>query len=112
MSRRVWIAQCLCPQRHCIMASIDEAADQAEAEDKISKPLREQVAKAVADNTVNPWCGICQAPRETWHFELGRTRWTNMAEAMPEIEKNAAAQALTGAVFGQLLGAKTPETRH
>jgi hypothetical protein len=41
---RVWIAQCLCPQRHAILTSAGEAADRDEAEDDIEQPLRGRIA--------------------------------------------------------------------
>jgi hypothetical protein len=108
----VWIAQCLCLRRHCICAGVDEAADELDAEIKIAAPLREELSRLIESGGVNPWCGICHAPRETWHFELGRSRWTTLAEAAPEIHKIAAEQAATGAVFGELLGAKPRGRMH
>jgi hypothetical protein len=99
---RVWIAQCLCPQRHCIMAGADEAKSGAEAEQKVMRYLRETVEEWLARGTINPWCGLCGAPQESWTFELGRTRWATLEEALPEMRKSEAEQAATSAVWGDI----------
>jgi hypothetical protein len=50
----VWITQCLCPQRHCIMATVGEAAGRSAAENDIEAPLRERVAVILATREMNP----------------------------------------------------------
>jgi hypothetical protein len=100
MVTRVWIAQCLCPQRHCIVAVADTAFDRADAEQNIIGRLRATVEQWLADRTLNPWCGLCGLPRASWRYEVGRTRWATLREAMPEIRKNEAEQAVTAAVWG------------
>lgn len=98
---RVWIAQCLCPQRHCVMAVADEATDVASAE-----PIRVKLIKSVADllrtKAINPWCGLCQSPFDSWRYELGRTQWGSTAEALPALKQLAAEQAVTRAIFGDM----------
>src|SRR5579864_7504118 len=81
MMRRVWIVQCLCPARHCILAAADEAESEVEAERTIRQPLRRRIAEMLAAGVLNPWCGLCDAKRATWRFELRRTRFETMAEA-------------------------------
>lgn len=54
----VWIMQCLCPQRHCIVASCDMADSEAEAREKLDAPTREAVAELIAGG-IDPWCGLC-----------------------------------------------------
>ncbi len=101
---RVWIAQCLCPQRHCILAASGEVDGEAEAEIALTQPLRYRVASLIRERTLNPWCGICRATLETWTFEVGRTRWETLGEAMTELKRIEAEQVATGVTFGELLG--------
>lgn len=98
---RVWIAQCLCPQRHAILAAADEADDREAAETIVLSPLRAGLAALMAAGTVNPWCGLCKAASETWSYELDRTRFATMAQAIPELRRCEAGQALTRAIFGE-----------
>jgi hypothetical protein len=98
--RRVWIAQCLCPARHAIAATAGEAASEAEAVGAVERPLRIEVEAMLRAGTIDPWCDICRAPRALWAFELGRTKFTTMAEARPALERSADEQALTRAVLG------------
>jgi hypothetical protein len=98
---RVWIAQCLCPARHAIMATAGEA-DSEQAASAIEKALREAVAVMLESGEVNPWCGLCRAGVETWRYEVGRTRFATMAEATPALAQSAAEQAALRAAFGDL----------
>jgi hypothetical protein len=99
--RRVWIAQCLCPHRHCIAAVVGEADSQAEAENELIGKLKEGIDQLMAPGAGgNPWCGICGAERETWHNEVGRTRWRSMADAGGPIRDNQIRQLLTSAILG------------
>lgn len=96
---RVWIAQCLCPQRHAIMASSGEAQDEQDAA-PLGELLRTEIDKALQSRVINPWCGLCRAKSETWHYELGRTRFRTMAEAEPHLKKAEAEQLLARLLFG------------
>ena len=100
--KRVWIAQCLCPGRHTIMASAGEAEDAEAAEEQIAAPLREAISDALRVGVMNPWCGLCKAGSETWHYEIGRTRFRTIEEATPALRQNEAEQAVTRQVFGDL----------
>jgi hypothetical protein len=98
---RVWIAQCLCgPERHCILATADEAADETEAATRIAGMLRAQVAEWLAAESLNPWCGICGAKAEGWVYEIGRTRFETMRDALPEMLEIKRRQAATRALIG------------
>lgn len=66
----VWIAQCLCPQRHCICAIAGEAVDVSDAQRAILAQLQEQVADLIAKRLFNPWCGLCHAPASEWKYEV------------------------------------------
>jgi hypothetical protein len=102
MSVRVWIAQCLCPARHCVLATAGEAASEAAAKETIVDPLRAQVAEALKSGVINPWCGLCNARAETWRYDLGRTRFRSMDEAAPELLRIEAEQAATRALWGDI----------
>jgi hypothetical protein len=100
--KRVWIAQCLCPQRHAILAAGGEAEDHSAAEEALIKPLRTQVTRMIGSGTINPWCGLCKAPIESWRYEVGRTRFASMAEAEPHLRQNEREQAVVRRAFGDL----------
>jgi hypothetical protein len=96
---KVWICQCLCPQRHCIAATAAEAEDRDEAERTVEATLREELDRFPG---LNPWCGLCRAPRDSWVFELAPTVWSSMAEAEPALRAAEVAQQVTAAIFGDL----------
>jgi hypothetical protein len=99
--RRVWIAQCLCPDRHCIIASAGEAESEAEVE-AIRAGLRRMIVEGLRSGTLTGWCGLCGAKRATWRYEVGRTRFASMAEAQPALDRLEAENLLTRAVWGDL----------
>jgi hypothetical protein len=85
----VWICQCLCPDRHTIIAAADEADSEANA-GAIRTTLRRQVLELLRTGAINPWCAICGAHRATWRYELARTKFQTMAEAAPELARTEA----------------------
>lgn len=102
MSTRVWVCQCLCPQRHCILAAAGEADSQAAAEEAVENPLRASVNMLLTTRAANSWCGLCKAGQETWRYELARTRFRTIEEAAPYLERSEAEQAAMRAVWGDL----------
>jgi len=94
----VYITQCLCPARHCIIAHAREG------EDVTPEAAREALAHVVdfliAQKIIKSECGICGAPRARFHFEDARTRFETLAEAEPQMreveEANARARAMLG----------------
>jgi hypothetical protein len=98
----LWICQCLCPDRHCILASTGEAETEALAETAVRTPLRRAVLGMLRSGTINPWCALCDAKRATWRYELRRTRFATMEEAMPTLRGIEAANLVTNAVWGDL----------
>lgn len=98
--KRVWIAQCLCPRRHAILAASGVAEDQPTAEESLVKPLRTHVTRMIGSGTINPWCGLCRAPLESWRYELGRTRFTSMEEAEPHLRQSEREQSEVRRTFG------------
>lgn len=97
---RVWIAQCLCPKRHAILATAGEAEDLCAAETAVCQPLRESVATMLTAGGINPWCGLCKAPVETWRYELGRTPFQSMYEAQVVLRESEREHAITRLLFG------------
>lgn len=97
---RVFLAQCLCgPGRHAILAA---ASDDPDAESELIDTLRGQVAELVAARLLNRWCALCKSPESAWTYEVGRTRWTTLAEAEPELRKSEADQIMTNALLGDI----------
>lgn len=97
---RVWICQCLCPQRHAILANSGEADDVTGAAG-LTVLLRLRLKEMIDAGAINPWCGLCHAKIETWTFDLGQTRFATMAEAKPQLEENERQQRLTALIWGE-----------
>lgn len=97
---RVWIAQILCPRRHCILAAaFDDATvsvPQAEA------GLVTEVVRLVAIGAIGETCNICGS--SAWRCESGRTPFRSMEEARLAIEQlqreNEAARRFFAAAKG------------
>lgn len=104
IERRVWIAQCMCPKRHAILACAGEADDAKEAREAIAKPLATALAAKIATREIDPWCGLCRARVEDWNVEVGRTAFRTMAEAEPALRRSERDQAATRAMWWGLSG--------
>jgi hypothetical protein len=102
MSQRVWIAQCLCPDRHCIVAGAGEAADSRKAAKQILEPLKADVANALRLEVISPWCSLCNAKSDTWRYELRRSAFRTMDDARPVLERLQAEQMVANALFGDM----------
>lgn len=97
----VWICQCLCPDRHCIMAAANEAESEKDAQ-RIRTELRRQAIEWLKSGALNNWCGLCGAGVATWRYELRRTRFATMAEAMPHLRQTEAENVAANLVWGDL----------
>ena len=97
----VYLAQCLCPQRHCIMALADEHESDREAE-KLRGALRGKVFAFLKSGALRGWCALCGADRATWRYEVGATGWETTAEALEPLRQLEAEQVLTNAIWGDL----------
>ncbi len=96
--RRLYIAQCLCgPNRHAIGAFAGEFDSETAAQALLPK-LREAIAEL--RKSVNPWCAICGATEEAWRYEIGRAPYRTLQEAMPELARAVAANAVANAILG------------
>jgi hypothetical protein len=98
----VWIVQCLCPARHCILANAGTADGAEDAKENLEGPLREAIGEMLASGVFNPWCGLCKARSETWRYEARRTQFATMAEAMPHLKRLEDVQRIAAAVFGDI----------
>jgi hypothetical protein len=89
---RIHITQCLCSNRHAIIAFAWEEPDQT-PESAIDK-IKEVISHAVEQKILNPWCAICDS--YDFIYEDGITRFMSMEEAIPHIrdveEENMAAR--------------------
>ena len=101
MPTRVWLAQCLCPQRHAILAAASQA-DGLEKAQTIARELQQHIAALLANNLLNPWCGLCRAPRTTWKIELFETRYATLEEAQPTLRKIEEENIANGVAHGEL----------
>lgn len=88
----ILITQCLCPERHCILAVAfdDEVTPTSTAE----KQLREMIDELVASGTLKKECAICRRERPL-HLETGATKFKSLAEAEPILRQLARRQEAT-----------------
>jgi hypothetical protein len=87
----VLLAQCLCPQRHCILAT----ASQDQGPHVLAEHLAQQVREAIERQTLNPWCALCGARRDLWTYEVGLTPYATMEEALAALREVEQEQAET-----------------
>jgi hypothetical protein len=77
----IHIVQCLCPDRHCVIAvAYDDAETSGE---EAQRQLQALLKNAVDQRVLNPWCGICLS----WdlYYEDSVTRFRTMEEAKPAL---------------------------
>lgn len=65
---RVWVARCVCPSGHEILALCDAADGQEEAAAKIQAPLRGLVQEWIRRGVLASWCSKCGSRR--WNYEI------------------------------------------
>lgn len=93
----IHIIQCLCPQRHCVLAV---AYDDAKTTGKEALELfQSAVLMAVEGAGLNPWCGLCQS--QDWFYEDGVTRFTTLEEAKPFLKQCEADQLASRAIIDE-----------
>lgn len=97
----VWICQCLCPDRHAMMAAAAEVEDEATAQ-TIRSDLKRGVNELIQSGVMNPWCGLCGATLSTWSYELQRTKWATMLEAVPHLQQAQEENLATNAAWSDL----------
>ena len=97
----IHIIQCLCPERHAILAvAYDDAVTTgAEALQMFQSMVQSMVLVTTDGGGLNPWCGICES--RDWFYEDGVTGFTTLAEAKPFLEKCQADQMATRALIDQ-----------
>lgn len=81
------LCQCLCPKRHCILASVGEGDDAA-----LQMSLKNQMRDLIRADKINPWCGLCGAKPRDWFYEVKETPFATMEEALPVMLQEYAAQ--------------------
>jgi len=89
--KHVYIAQLLCPARHCVIAMAGEFDSPLGAQATLDSLLRKEFDSAVAQHLINPKCGICDSHQ--LQIEVRRTRFTTMKEAKPTLEALSIANA-------------------
>jgi len=92
---RVDLVQCLCPARHCIMAAAFQCPPGTQEE--AIELCRSSIERNIADKQMQPWCGICAAPRNSWSFEIASLPGLTLDAVMPALRASEAAQMETAA---------------
>lgn len=95
---KVYIAQLLCPARHCCLACAGEF-EHAEDADTLGVRLQTVYDAGVRNKELNPWCGICKSRH--LNVEVKPTVFRTMAEARPFIAMLQDEQMIARALFGQ-----------
>lgn len=94
----IYIIQCLCPQRHAIMAV---AYDPEELpHDVAMATFQQQIEEWVSKQVIDPWCGICHS-RE-WRYERAKSKYKTMDEAGAELSKMETANRASRRIVDQL----------
>lgn len=99
MESRVWIAQAMCPRRHCILAAAAVCLDHVAAA-ALAEMLRARVDELLAGKQFNSWCALCEARRPSWTFEPKPTPFRTLEEAAPALDFLQASQMATRAYLG------------
>lgn len=92
---RVDLVQCLCPARHCIMAAAFQCPPGTPEE--ALELCRSSIERNIATKQIEPRCGLCQAPRESWSFEIATLPGRTLDDVMPALRASEAAQMETAA---------------
>jgi hypothetical protein len=81
------LCQCLCPQRHCILASLGDG-DAA----VLQMSLKNQMRDLIRADKIHPFCGLCGAKPRDWFYEVKETPYATMEEALPMMMAESARQ--------------------
>jgi hypothetical protein len=95
---KVYIAQLLCPKRHCIVALAFEMTAEEEPRD-FKKETADTLWRAFAAGAFNQWCAICRAPMVDWHAEVDVTGFASLEEARPHLKHIQESQMITRAII-------------
>jgi hypothetical protein len=88
----LWLAQLLCPQRHCILGLAYDSEKQAPAD------IEAYLTTALKNAGLNPWCGICGSRElRVEHGKLKTNDWDEATAGLRELEQqNLATRAILG----------------
>lgn len=95
--KRVYVVQCLCPERHCVLAVAMEGA--TEQEEAILTASTKEIEGAFSSGMFRRECGICHA--KELRFELMRTPFKTMEEARPALMETQLEQLATRATIDE-----------
>lgn len=94
----IYLAQLLCPQRHCIFATVLEYQDNAVPDPNANKQALDKLANDLFTYCgVNRRCGICGATVLNW--EQARTKFKNKEEALEAMKPGQDEQLVTKAML-------------
>ena len=91
----VWLLQCLCPARHCLLGVAYE--DTLLGTPEAAAAAIRGVESVFNEGTLDRWCGICGS-REI-HYETGRMPYQTLKEAMGPLREAEAANLATRAMI-------------
>lgn len=91
---KVRIIQCLCPNRHCILA-VTYATNTGKCIPEFADTFRQSVDKLIAQKQITPTCAICGSASTEFTYEDAPTKFKTMEEARPEMERLEEQQRLS-----------------
>jgi purine-nucleoside phosphorylase len=92
----IYIAQCLCPSRHCIAALAFDPRDTTP--EAATELLRMTIEDHIRRQVINPWCGLCHS--RDFLYDAQPTRFKSMDEAKPYLLELERRQLSLAALVG------------
>jgi hypothetical protein len=93
---QVYIAQLLCPSRHCVIGVADVCETEEQVEGLRAK-LQAGFDQMCESKVLNRRCDLCNST--ALHIEVGRTEFKTLEQAKPFLLANEAAQRATAAMI-------------
>ncbi len=89
--KKIYLAQLLCPRRHCLIAAAAEYDSGTEAAE-LGVNVRAHAEEGVKAGIFKAECAICGAPYDTMEIEVGLTPFKSLEEARPHLLAQMEAQ--------------------
>jgi hypothetical protein len=113
------IAQCLCPQRHAIVAYVfnDPETDDARCKQMLLAAVGVLLAGGGRTlgaplDKINPWCGICGTHKSSWIYEVCWTKEFDTYEQALAVVKELEAEQIVGRAILDMMGETHDAKRH
>jgi hypothetical protein len=106
--KRVWIAQLLCHERHCLIAMAEEIEGTEKERMDLAHQVWSTAHTGVKAGIFKRQCALCGADFESLKVEVSQTPYRTLEEARPHLKMAEEAQAAFQHII-QTLHLKSPE---